>query len=100
MLDAGWSEKVLNDAVSVYALFNFMNRLVRGLGVNADATTSRRRARLANGGYGAQTSSASSPDGEQRDTDLMTRAKVKPTSRFTPDGRACDHAGPASQKRR
>jgi len=50
VLDAGWSEKVLNDAVSVYALLNFMNRLVRGLGVNADATTSRRPARLANGG--------------------------------------------------
>ncbi|MDN3355637.1 peroxidase-related enzyme [Actinomadura sp. DC4] len=32
---AGWEEQTLYDAVSVCALFNFMNRLVEGLGVKA-----------------------------------------------------------------
>lgn len=31
--DAGWSQRALHDAVSVCALFNFMNRLVDGMGV-------------------------------------------------------------------
>jgi uncharacterized peroxidase-related enzyme len=35
VLDAGWDEQVLHDAVSVCALFNFMNRFVSGLGVSA-----------------------------------------------------------------
>lgn len=30
---AGWDEQALHDAVSVCALFNFMNRLVEGLGI-------------------------------------------------------------------
>lgn len=30
---AGWSERALHDAVAVCALFNFMNRLVEGMGV-------------------------------------------------------------------
>ncbi|HWC79142.1 MAG TPA: peroxidase-related enzyme [Pseudonocardiaceae bacterium] len=34
---AGWDEKALYDAVSVCALFNFMNRFVAGLGIAADA---------------------------------------------------------------
>jgi uncharacterized peroxidase-related enzyme len=34
---AGWDERALHDAVSVCALFNFMNRLVDGLGIQADA---------------------------------------------------------------
>lgn len=33
---AGWDERALHDAVLVCALFNFMNRLVDGLGVRAD----------------------------------------------------------------
>lgn len=33
VFDAGWSERALHDAVSVCALFNFMNRLVEGMGV-------------------------------------------------------------------
>ncbi len=33
VLDAGWSERALHDAVAVCALFNFMNRLVEGMGV-------------------------------------------------------------------
>lgn len=35
VLDAGWSEHALHDAVSVCALFNFMNRFVNGLGITA-----------------------------------------------------------------
>ena len=31
--DAGWSEQALHDAISVCALFNFMNRIVEGHGV-------------------------------------------------------------------
>jgi len=36
VLDAGWDEAALHDAVSVCALFNFMNRFVNGLGVTAE----------------------------------------------------------------
>jgi uncharacterized peroxidase-related enzyme len=35
---AGWDERALHDAVVVCALFNFMNRLVEGLGISADAS--------------------------------------------------------------
>lgn len=35
VLDAGWSERALYDAVQVTALFNLMNRFVEGLGLNA-----------------------------------------------------------------
>jgi uncharacterized peroxidase-related enzyme len=50
VFDAGWEEKTLFDAVSVCALFNFMNRLVEGLGVTAPdegyyATAARRLSR-------------------------------------------------------
>ena len=34
---SGWDEKALHDAVSVCALFNFMNRYVEGLGIKAGA---------------------------------------------------------------
>jgi|SRR5918994_2478664 uncharacterized peroxidase-related enzyme len=33
VLEAGWPEQALHDAVSVCALFNLMNRLVDGLGI-------------------------------------------------------------------
>lgn len=33
---AGWDERALHDAVIVCALFNFMNRMVNGLGITAD----------------------------------------------------------------
>jgi len=33
---AGWDEKALYDAVMVCALFNFMNRMVEGIGISAD----------------------------------------------------------------
>jgi uncharacterized peroxidase-related enzyme len=52
VLEAGWEEQALHDAVSVCALFNLMNRFVTGLGVTADddyADLSGRR--LAEGGY-------------------------------------------------
>jgi uncharacterized peroxidase-related enzyme len=35
---AGWDETALHHAVLVCALFNFMNRLVEGLGIQADAS--------------------------------------------------------------
>ena len=50
---AGWDERALHDAVLVCALFNFMNRMVEGLGIRADAayaTTSGLR--LKEAGYG------------------------------------------------
>lgn len=34
--DAGWDEQALFDAISVCALFNFMNRIVEGSGVKID----------------------------------------------------------------
>ncbi len=34
---AGWNDKALHDAISVCALFNFMNRFVEGIGVTANA---------------------------------------------------------------
>lgn len=34
--DAGWSEKALYEAVQVNALFNMMNRIIEGAGVNFD----------------------------------------------------------------
>lgn len=37
VLDAGWDEQALHDAVAVCCLFNFMNRYVEGLGIEADA---------------------------------------------------------------
>ncbi|MBP2181099.1 putative peroxidase-related enzyme [Amycolatopsis magusensis] len=49
---AGWSETALHDAVLVCALFNFMNRMVEGLGVEASPDyfgTSGKR--LHEGGY-------------------------------------------------
>ena len=38
VLAAGWDERALHDAVIVCALFNFMNRMVNGLGIKADDT--------------------------------------------------------------
>jgi uncharacterized peroxidase-related enzyme len=50
---AGWDDQALHDAVSVCALFNLMNRLVQGLGIDAgeDYFGSAAR-RLREGGYG------------------------------------------------
>jgi uncharacterized peroxidase-related enzyme len=38
VFSAGWDERALHDAVLVCALFNFMNRMVDGLGVRADSS--------------------------------------------------------------
>jgi uncharacterized peroxidase-related enzyme len=38
VLAAGWSEQALHDAIMVCALFNFMNRMVDGHGIRADAS--------------------------------------------------------------
>jgi uncharacterized peroxidase-related enzyme len=52
VLAAGWDERALHDAVSVCALFSFMNRYVDGLGVSADETYQELSGRrLADGGY-------------------------------------------------
>ncbi|MGK3202433.1 carboxymuconolactone decarboxylase family protein [Amycolatopsis sp. MEPSY49] len=49
---AGWDERALHDAVLVCALFNFMNRMVEGLGIEADAAyTVTSGERLKEGGY-------------------------------------------------
>jgi hypothetical protein len=34
--DAGWSESALYEAVQVCALFNMMNRIIEGTGINFD----------------------------------------------------------------
>jgi uncharacterized peroxidase-related enzyme len=36
MLAAGWPEQALYDTVAICALYNFMNRLVEGLGIRAE----------------------------------------------------------------
>ena len=52
VLTAGWDERALHDAVSVCALFNFMNRFVNGLGITADDDyTDTSGTRLADHGY-------------------------------------------------
>ena len=54
VLDAGWDERALHDAVAVCALFNFMNRFVNGLGVTVDTNyTDTSGTRLADQGYAA-----------------------------------------------
>lgn len=52
VFDAGWSEQALHDAVAVCGLFNFMNRMVEGLGVVGDAEHFAFAGKLlAEGGY-------------------------------------------------
>lgn len=51
---AGWGEDALHQAASVCALYNFMNRVVNGLGVRAgEGYFAESSARLAGGGYRA-----------------------------------------------
>ncbi len=47
--DAGWGEKGLYEAVQVCALFNMMNRLIEGTGVNFDYVKSPERHPTARG---------------------------------------------------
>ena len=50
---AGWDERALHDAVAVCALFNMMNRLVEGWGIQADDDYFELSSeRLQKGGYG------------------------------------------------
>lgn len=52
---AGWDEGALHSAIAVCCLFNFMNRLVDGHGVTADARTFAERGRMhVELGYAAQ----------------------------------------------
>jgi hypothetical protein len=52
VLAAGWDETALYHAVAVTALFNFMNRLVEGLGIELDpACVKIASERLADRGY-------------------------------------------------
>lgn len=52
VLAAGWDETALYHTVAVTALFNFMNRLVEGLGIELDAAYVKPAAeRLAQRGY-------------------------------------------------
>ena len=49
---AGWNDRALHDAAGICGLFNLMNRLVNGLGVEApEAYTKLAAQRLAAGGY-------------------------------------------------
>jgi uncharacterized peroxidase-related enzyme len=49
---AGWDDRALHDATAICALFNLMNRLVNGLGVERDEKYTKMAAqRLARGGY-------------------------------------------------
>ena len=54
ILDAGWDATALYHTVAVTALFNFMNRLVEGSGIELDPAYVKPAAeRLADHGYGA-----------------------------------------------
>jgi len=49
---AGWSERALHDAISVCCLFNFMNRMIEGHGIEGHAELYRRRGQaLKDDGY-------------------------------------------------
>jgi uncharacterized peroxidase-related enzyme len=51
---AGWDDRALHDAVAICGLFNLMNRLVNGLGVDASETYTKLAAqRLVEKGYAA-----------------------------------------------
>ncbi|MGH3760483.1 carboxymuconolactone decarboxylase family protein [Actinophytocola sp.] len=56
VLAAGWPERTLHDTIMVCALFNFMNRMVFGHGIHADAdyfeTSGRRLEELGYAGLG------------------------------------------------
>ncbi len=52
IIAAGWNDRTVHDATAICALFNLMNRLVNGLGVEApEAYTKLAAERLATGGY-------------------------------------------------
>ena len=43
---AGWSERALHDAITVCAMFNFMNRMLEGHGIKGDPATFAQRGRM------------------------------------------------------
>ena len=43
---AGWDERALHDAVTVCAMFNFMNRMLEGHGIKGDPATFVERGRM------------------------------------------------------
>jgi len=53
VMDAGWSEQALSDAIAVAALFNFFNRIVEGHGVTAPSpeSLSKNADVMVHGGY-------------------------------------------------
>ncbi len=52
ILAAGWNDRALHDAAAICGLFNLMNRLVNGLGVEASEEYIKMAGqRLADGGY-------------------------------------------------
>jgi uncharacterized peroxidase-related enzyme len=52
VLAAGWNDRALHDAAAICGLFNLMNRLVNGLGIEAsEAYTKLAAQRLADKGY-------------------------------------------------
>jgi hypothetical protein len=52
MFAADWNDRTVHDAAAICALFNLMNRLVNGLGVDAPSSYTKLAAqRLASGGY-------------------------------------------------
>lgn len=62
----GWNDRALHDAVSVCALFNFMNRLVDGLGIEEDEEYFDLSAdRLHRNGYGLLARSLAPPEGDE-----------------------------------
>ena len=46
VLEAGWSEQALHDAIQVCCLFNFMNRLVEGHGVKGNEVLYQERGKM------------------------------------------------------
>jgi hypothetical protein len=49
---ARWDDRAVHDATAICALFNLMNRLVNGLGIEAPESYTKLAAlRLAQGGY-------------------------------------------------
>lgn len=84
---AGWDERALHDAVLVCALFNFMNRLVEGLGIRADqdyfATSGNRLVEVGYAGLAAlldtpASTPASAPAAGQQGTAEQTSSRAAP----------------------
>jgi len=51
VLNAGWSEEGLYDAMMICCTWNFMNRFVFGLGLETNPAQSMRSAKMLKGGY-------------------------------------------------